>query len=109
MEVTKWLKPSTPSVGANNATWPSDLCPLKVRFAPDSLVEEDRFELPVPPKTPNVLAFHVRADPRWRKSHYLICLAPYEGSESEHSRYRGHREEFRAMKVPRLGGGALQT
>ena len=38
---------TAPSVGANNATWPSDLCPLKVRFAPDSLVEGNGFELPV--------------------------------------------------------------
>jgi len=36
----------------------------------DSPLEEDRLELPVPPKTAELLAvtLHVRADSRWQKS-----------------------------------------
>jgi hypothetical protein len=55
------------------------------------------------------LSFHVRANSRWQKSHYLICSTPYEGSESVRSRCRDHQEEFGDVEVFRLGGGALQT
>jgi hypothetical protein len=80
-------------------------------FASDSPLEEDRFELPVPPKTPGVRAVALSRSRRLSlaEKHSLICSAPHEGSESGRSRCRDHQEEFRAVKVFRLGGGALQT
>ena len=41
-----------------------------VTLAGEQVLEEDRLELPVPPKTAELLAvaLHVRADSRWQKS-----------------------------------------
>ena len=74
---------------------------LLPRFAADSPLEEDRFELPVPPKTPGVLAVVLSRSRRLSlaESHYLIRSAPYEGSESVRSRCRDHQEEFRATAM----------
>src|SRR5271163_4488200 len=64
--------------------------------------------VPFPRRLPHSIS-HVRADSRKQKSHYLICSASYEGSESVRSRCRDHQEEFRATAMWKrsVSGAAL--
>ena len=83
-------------------------------FVPDSPLEEDRFELLVPPKTPGVRAVALSRSRRLSLAEkplpdLLGALRRFGIGAQPMSRPSGGIPRYGDVEVFRLGGGALQT
>ena len=86
----------------------------EIEFAPDSPLEEDRFELQVPPKTPGVLAVVLSRSRRLSLAEkplpdLLGALRRFGIGAQPMSRPSGGIPRYGDVEAFRLGGGALQT
>jgi hypothetical protein len=90
------------------------VAPPRSWFVVDSPLEEDRFELPVPPKTPGVLAVVLSRSRRLSLAEkplpdLLGALRRFGIGAQSMSRPSGGIPRYGDVEAFRLGGGALQT